>query len=60
MGHYTGYGFFSGFIDHLYTPLGIASSYSAIADLHTLKITTAPSKPFSSLLCHQLFLGNGF
>jgi hypothetical protein len=47
-----------GFIDHLYTPLG-TSTYSAIADLHTLQITAAPAKPFSSLRCHQPFPGNG-
>jgi hypothetical protein len=38
-------------IDHLYTPLGTTSNYSAIAILYTLQITTAPAKPFSSLLC---------
>jgi hypothetical protein len=51
----------NGFIDYLYTPLGTTSNYSAIADLHTLQITAAPAKPFSSLLyLHQPFLGNGF
>jgi hypothetical protein len=39
-------GLVNGFIDHLYTPLGNTSNYSAIADLHTLQITTAPAKPF--------------
>jgi hypothetical protein len=34
------------FIDHLYTPLGTTSTYYAIADSHTLKITTAPAKHF--------------
>jgi hypothetical protein len=28
------------FFNHLYTPLGITSNYSAIADIHTLQITT--------------------
>jgi hypothetical protein len=37
------------FIDHLYTPLGTTSNYSAIADLYTLQITTAPAK--SSPVC---------
>jgi hypothetical protein len=35
----------------LLTPLGTTGIYSAIADHHTLQITTAPAKPFSSLLC---------
>jgi hypothetical protein len=34
-----------GFIDHLYTQLGTTSNYSAIANLHTLQITTAFAKP---------------
>jgi hypothetical protein len=33
-----------GFIDHLYTRLGTASNYNAIAHLHTSQITTAPAK----------------
>jgi hypothetical protein len=37
------------FIDHLYTPVGITSNYSAIANLHTLQITIAPAKSFYSL-----------
>jgi hypothetical protein len=50
-----------GFIDHFYTPLGTTSNYSAIANLHTLQITTAPAKAFAMLLClHQPFPGNGF
>jgi hypothetical protein len=49
------------FIDHLYTPLGITSNYSAIVNLHNTKITTAAAKTFSSLLwLHQPFPGNGF
>jgi hypothetical protein len=56
-----GYGLVNGFIDHLYTPLRTASNYSAIANRHTLQITTAPTKPFASLLwLHQPFPGNGF
>jgi hypothetical protein len=43
----------NGFIDHLYTPLGTVSNYSAVANLHTLQITTAPAKLFSSL---QIFI----
>jgi hypothetical protein len=36
-------------------------NYSAVADLHTLHITTALAKPFSSLLClHQPFSSDGF
>jgi hypothetical protein len=50
-----------GFIDQLHTPLGTANNCIAIANLHTLQITTAPAKPFSSLMCfHQPFHGNGF
>jgi hypothetical protein len=49
------------FIDHLNTPLGTTSNYSAIANHHTLQNTTTPAKPFSSLLyLHQPFPGNGF
>jgi hypothetical protein len=33
-----------GFFDHLCTPFGTTSNYSAIADLHTLQITTASTK----------------
>jgi hypothetical protein len=56
-----GYRLANGFINHLYAPLGTASNYSAIADLHTSQITAASAKPFSSLLCfHQPFPGNGF
>jgi hypothetical protein len=35
----------NGFIEHLHTPLGTTSKYSAIADLHTLHITIAHAKP---------------
>jgi hypothetical protein len=38
----TGFGI--GCIDHLYTRLVTTSTYNAIADLHTLQITTAPVK----------------
>jgi hypothetical protein len=45
----------------LLTPLETASNYGATAGLHILKITTAPAKPFLSLVClNQLFPGNGF
>jgi hypothetical protein len=43
----------NGFIDHLYPPLGTTSNCSAIANVHILQITTAPSKTFSSLLYLQ-------
>jgi hypothetical protein len=36
------------YILDLLTPLGTTSNYSAIADLHTLQITTAPAKHFSA------------
>jgi hypothetical protein len=42
----TGFGLVNGFVDHLYTPLGITSSYNATANLHNSQITTAPAKPF--------------
>jgi hypothetical protein len=49
------------FIDHLYTRLITTSNYSTTADFHSSQITTAPAKPFSSLLCfHQLFPGKDF
>jgi hypothetical protein len=35
-----------GFIDQLYTQLRTTSNYSAIANLNTLQITTAPDKSF--------------
>jgi hypothetical protein len=35
-----------GFIDHLHTQLGTTSNYSAIANLHNLKATTAHTKSF--------------
>jgi hypothetical protein len=41
-----GYGFMNWFIDHLYTPLGTTSNYSATVDLQNSQITTAPAKPF--------------
>jgi hypothetical protein len=41
-----GYGLMNGFIDNLYIPLGTTSNYIAIADLHTLQITTAAAKFF--------------
>jgi hypothetical protein len=39
-----GYGLVIGFIDHLCTPLGSTSNYSAIADFHTLQVTAANTK----------------
>jgi hypothetical protein len=51
----------SGFVDHLHTPPGTTSNFSAIANLHNSQITTAPAKPFSSpLYLHQPFPRNGF
>jgi hypothetical protein len=38
-----------GFIDHLYTPLGITSNYSAIANLHTLQFTVTPASVLTVL-----------
>jgi hypothetical protein len=51
-----GYGLVNGFIAHLYTPLGTTRNYNAISNLQNLQITTAPVKPFSSLLCLQQLL----
>jgi hypothetical protein len=56
----TGFGQVNGFIDHLNIPLGTTNNYKAITNLHILQITTAPAKPFSSLLCHQPLPDNGF
>jgi hypothetical protein len=56
-----GYGLVNRFIGHLYAPLRTTSNYSAIANLRTLQIATAPAKPFSSLLfLHQLFPDSSF
>jgi hypothetical protein len=44
-----GFGLEKGFVDHLHTTR-TTSNYSAIADRHTLQITTASAKPFFSLL----------
>jgi hypothetical protein len=40
------FGLDTGFIDHLYTQRRTTSNYSAIANLHTLQITTAHAKSF--------------
>jgi hypothetical protein len=49
------------FIDHLYTPLGTTSNYSALGNLHTLQIIIEPANLFCSLLwLHQPFPCNGF
>jgi hypothetical protein len=42
-----GYGLVNEFIDHLRTPLGTASNYIAIANLHSLQITTLSFFPVS-------------
>jgi hypothetical protein len=49
---WAGFILVNGFIDHLYeyTPLGTTNNYSSIANVHSLQITTAPAKPFYSLL----------
>jgi hypothetical protein len=43
-----GFGLEIGFIDHFNTRLMTTLKYSAVADLHTLQITTAYSKSFQS------------
>jgi hypothetical protein len=53
----------NGFIDHLYTPFGTTSNYSAIANLHSLQITTAHAKSQTFLVllsrCLVTALNNG-
>jgi hypothetical protein len=52
----------NGFIAHLYTRLGTTSNYSAIADLHTLQITRAHTKPSQSAVTSHFLvtdLNNG-
>jgi hypothetical protein len=44
----------SGFIDTLYTPLGTAGSYRAIADLHILQFTITHALGFSVFTSHIL------
>jgi hypothetical protein len=51
-------GVWIGFVDHFNTRLVTTLNYSAIADLHILKITRAHAKSF--LYLHQSFPGNGF
>jgi CBS domain containing-hemolysin-like protein len=41
-----GYGLVNWYFFHLYTPPRITSNYSALANLHTLQITTAPATHF--------------
>jgi hypothetical protein len=49
------------FMANLYAPLRTTSNYSTTANLHNSQITTAPAKPFSSLVyLHQPFPSNGF
>jgi hypothetical protein len=48
-----GFGLANGFIDHLYTPLGTTSNYSAIVDFHTLQITST-REVFSVFTSHIL------
>jgi hypothetical protein len=47
-----GFGLKIGFID---TRLVTALNYSAIANLHTLQITTAPAKSFQSAVSSPVF-----
>jgi hypothetical protein len=49
-----------GFTDHFNSRLLTAFNYGAIADLHTLQITTAHAKLFSRLCLQQSFPGNDF
>jgi hypothetical protein len=44
---WTGFGLVNAFIDHLFTPPRTTSNYSAITNLHTLRITTAVAEPQS-------------
>jgi hypothetical protein len=59
-----GFGLVNGFIDHLYTRLGITSNYSVTADLHNSQITTAPTRPQSFIVfpsrCLVTALNDGF
>jgi hypothetical protein len=45
-----GFGLEIGFIDHFNTRLMTTLNYSAIADFHTLQITTAHAKSFQSVV----------
>jgi hypothetical protein len=48
-------------LTNYYTRPETTRNYMAIANLQNLRITTAPDKTFSRLLClHQPFPGNGF
>jgi hypothetical protein len=51
-----GFGLSNGFIDHLYTPLGTASNYRAISNLHN---SQHPLSHFLVCCLHQPFPGNG-
>jgi hypothetical protein len=54
-----GFGLDIGFTDHLNTQLVTTLNYSAIANFHTLYITTAHAKTFQSFVTSR-FPGNGF
>jgi hypothetical protein len=52
----------NGFIDHLYTRLGMTRNYSATADLHALQITRAHPKYSQSVFTSRYLvtdLNNG-
>jgi hypothetical protein len=53
-----GFELLNGFIDHLYTRIGITISYSATANLQNSQITTATAKPFQLAVSYQSFPGN--
>jgi hypothetical protein len=56
---YMGYGLPNVFIDHLYTQLGSASNYSAIADLHTLPTTNRYTLSLLNLPCRTHLSNDG-
>jgi hypothetical protein len=47
------YGFTIGFSNHLYTPLGSTSNYSAIVNLHTSQITTTHAKSLAACVLNN-------
>jgi hypothetical protein len=55
---WTGYGFVNGFIDNLHIPLRTTSNYSAIADFHTVQITTRYVFSCSGFTSHCLVTAN--
>jgi hypothetical protein len=55
-----GYELVNRFPEYLYTPLGTTSNYSAIANLHTLQIATAPPKLFPAYVFNSRSLATAF